>query len=178
MLGVEVESRGFPELRTWSWESRETKAASVHRIKYQRGQGHIQGEGSGHLLSFPSECILTLKTRGGGVRKYFFNWMKMKTIYQKLWGAIKAVFKKEMATHSSTLAWKISWTQEPGGLQSMGSRRVRHDWTTNTYLLKGKFIALNAYISKEGSCINNLSSYLKNRKKEQTLKQNNCISYV
>ena len=32
-----------------------------------------------------------------------------------------------MATHSSTLAWKIPWTEEPGGLQSMGSQRVRHD---------------------------------------------------
>ena len=35
--------------------------------------------------------------------------------------------EKEMATHSSILAWKISWTQEPGGLQSMGSQRVGHD---------------------------------------------------
>ena len=34
-----------------------------------------------------------------------------------------------MAPHSSTLAWKISWTEEPGGLQSMGSRRVGHDFT-------------------------------------------------
>jgi len=32
-----------------------------------------------------------------------------------------------MATHSSILAWKILWTEEPGGLQSMGSQRVRHD---------------------------------------------------
>ena len=40
--------------------------------------------------------------------------------------------EKEMATHSSILAWKISWTEEPGGLQSMGSQRVRHDWVTNT----------------------------------------------
>ena len=32
-----------------------------------------------------------------------------------------------MATHSSTLAWKISWTKEPGGLQSVGSQRVGHD---------------------------------------------------
>ena len=37
-----------------------------------------------------------------------------------------------MATHSSILAWKISWTEEPGGLQSMGSQRVRHDWVINT----------------------------------------------
>ena len=35
--------------------------------------------------------------------------------------------EKEMATHSSTLAWRISWAEEPGGLQSMGSQRVRHD---------------------------------------------------
>ena len=35
--------------------------------------------------------------------------------------------EKEMATHSSTLAWEIPWTEEPGGLQSMGSQRIRHD---------------------------------------------------
>ena len=34
---------------------------------------------------------------------------------------------KEMAIHSSTIAWKIPWTEEPGRLQSMGSQRVRHD---------------------------------------------------
>ena len=34
--------------------------------------------------------------------------------------------EKEMAPHSSTLAWKIPWTEEPGKLQSMGSQRVRH----------------------------------------------------
>ena len=35
--------------------------------------------------------------------------------------------EEEMATHSSILAWRIPWTEEPGGLQSMGSQRVRHD---------------------------------------------------
>ena len=39
-----------------------------------------------------------------------------------------------MATHSSTLAWKIPWTEEPGGLQSMGSLRVGHDWATSLSL--------------------------------------------
>ena len=38
--------------------------------------------------------------------------------------------EKEMATHSSTLAWKIPWTEECGKLQSMGSQRVEPDWTT------------------------------------------------
>ena len=37
---------------------------------------------------------------------------------------------KEIATYSSTLAWKIPWTKEPGRLQSMGSQRVGHDWAT------------------------------------------------
>ena len=35
--------------------------------------------------------------------------------------------EKRMATHSSILSWRIPWTEEPGGLQSMGSHRVRHD---------------------------------------------------
>ena len=42
--------------------------------------------------------------------------------------------EKAMATHSRTLAWKIPWTEEPGGLQSMESRRVRHDWATSLSL--------------------------------------------
>ena len=39
----------------------------------------------------------------------------------------KIPLEKEMATPSSTLAWKIPWTEEPGRLQSMGSQKVRHD---------------------------------------------------
>ena len=39
--------------------------------------------------------------------------------------------EKEMATHSSTLAWKIPWMEEPRGLQSMGLQRVRHNWATS-----------------------------------------------
>ena len=40
--------------------------------------------------------------------------------------------EKEMATHLSIHAWRIPWTEEPDGLQSMGSQRVRHDCVTNT----------------------------------------------
>ena len=45
-------------------------------------------------------------------------------------GFVKCTYvclQKVMAPHSSTLAWKIPWTEEPGGLQSMGFRRVGHD---------------------------------------------------
>ena len=40
--------------------------------------------------------------------------------------------EKRMATHSSILAWRISWAEEPGGLQSMGSQRDGHNLVTNT----------------------------------------------
>ena len=40
-----------------------------------------------------------------------------------------------MATHSSILAWKILWTEKPGGLQSMGLLRAGHDLATNAYIL-------------------------------------------
>ena len=48
--------------------------------------------------------------------------------------ASSSVLEKAMATHSSTLAWKIPWAEEPGRLQSMGSRRVGHDWATSLSL--------------------------------------------
>ena len=45
-----------------------------------------------------------------------------------IWDLLLITFmEKEMATHSSTLAWKTPWTEEPGRLQSMGSQRVGHD---------------------------------------------------
>ena len=41
--------------------------------------------------------------------------------------------EKEMATHSSILNWEIPWTEEPSGLQSIGSQRVGHNWAANTF---------------------------------------------
>ena len=45
------------------------------------------------------------------------------------------LLEKGMETYSSILAWRIPWTEEPGGLQSTRSQRVRHDWSTNTHTL-------------------------------------------
>ena len=50
------------------------------------------------------------------------------------WSHLHFMREKAMAPHSSTLAWKIPWMEEPGGLQSMGSLRVRHDWVTSLSL--------------------------------------------
>ena len=46
------------------------------------------------------------------------------------------LLEKGMATHSCILAWRIPWTEEPGGLQSMGSQRVGHDWDDSTHLIR------------------------------------------
>ena len=56
---------------------------------------------------------------------YLFCWFRM---------GETLVTEKAMAPHSSTLAWEITWTEEPGRLQSMGSRRVRHNWVTSLSL--------------------------------------------
>ena len=56
--------------------------------------------------------------------------------------------EKEMAIHSSTTAWKIPWTEEPGRLQSMGSQRVRHDCVTNhiTYRYTLIYSSVDGYL--------------------------------
>ena len=55
--------------------------------------------------------------------------------------------EKEMAIHSSTIAWKFPWTEEPCRLQSMGSQRVGHDWATSLthllHLLLGRKVMTN-----------------------------------
>ena len=53
--------------------------------------------------------------------------------------------EKEMAIHSSTLAWKIPWTEEPDRLQSMGSQRVGHDWATSLSFFLSFAIGLPAF---------------------------------
>ena len=51
-----------------------------------------------------------------------------------IWNLVLEKTEKAAAPHSSALAWKIPWAGEPGRLQSMGSRRVRHDWATSLSL--------------------------------------------
>ena len=55
----------------------------------------------------------------------------------------KLPLEKEMATHSSILAWRIPCTEDPGGLQSMGLQRVRHDWATNTHITNIFFLSVS-----------------------------------
>jgi len=56
-------------------------------------------------------------------------WQRITCQYRRcgleLW--VRKILEEKLAAHSSILAWKIPWTEEPGGLQSMVSQRVRHD---------------------------------------------------
>ena len=69
-------------------------------------------------------------------------WVRIRRWKQNYWWGYVNVFilpsqrgsEKAMAPHSSTLAWKIPWMEEPGGLQSMGSLGVGHDWATSLSL--------------------------------------------
>ena len=58
-----------------------------------------------------------------------------------------------MAPHSSTLAWKIPWMEEPGRLQSMGSLRVGHDWATSISLFTFHFHALEKQMATHSSVL-------------------------
>ena len=61
--------------------------------------------------------------------------------------------EKAMAPHSSTLAWKIPWTEEPGRLQSMGSLRVGLDWATSLSLFTFHFYALEKEMATHSSVL-------------------------
>ena len=80
-------------------------------------------------LRYVLECMIkNLKKGFGG--DYVAQSVKNLPAVQETW--VRSLgwedpLEKEMATHSSILAWKIPWTEEPGGLQSMGSQRVGHD---------------------------------------------------
>ena len=61
----------------------------------------------------------------------------------------KDPLEKGMVIHSSTLTWRIPWTEKPGGLHSMGSQRVGHDWATNTSTFNDPAIPLLGIYLKE-----------------------------
>ena len=98
-----------------------TTRASIWRQKYA---GHVDGRRRPAQLK---------QGEGNG------EWPKMKA-ESRACKALKitawnfyCISEKAMAPHSSALAWKIPWTEEPGRLQSMGSRRARHNWATFTF---------------------------------------------
>ena len=72
--------------------------------------------------------------------------------------ALGSHLEKEMATHSSVLAWRIPGTAEPGGLPSMGSHRVRHDWSNLAAAAEAGFFTSDPNVKELGCLPKNLKT--------------------
>ena len=109
----------FPSIRVFSNES----ALCIRWPKYWSFSFNISpfNEHPG-LISFRMDCLDLLAVQG--TLKSFSNTLVQK---HQFFSAQLSLLEKEIAAHSSILAWKIPWMEEPSRLQSMGSQRVRHD---------------------------------------------------
>ena len=106
---------------------------------YLKGHKYILGEGNGKPLQY--SCLENPVDSGGllsiGSHRVRHDWSDLACMH---------ALEKEMAAHSSVLAWRIPGTEEPGGLPSMGLRRVGHNWNDLTaaanisYLLNSKIL--------------------------------------
>ena len=87
----------------------------------------------GHAANWPTPVLI----RASLVAQMVKNLPVMQETWVQSLGW-EDLLKEGMATHSSVFAWRIPWTEEPGGLQSMGSQRLGHDWVTkhSTVLIK------------------------------------------
>ena len=115
----------------WKWCIQETSSYKPDDVWHKAG---------GNGVVFLSTRRATGSFPGGAV-------VKTPPAVQK-WRWVQSLgqedpLEKAMATHSSILAWRIQWTEEPGGLQSIGLQRVRHDWATeHAHMSKGTTKAL------------------------------------
>ena len=104
----------------------------------------------GHFWIFPY-CFFSC---------YIYTWF-WRTAMQETWVwslGWEDPLEKGMATHSSILAWRIPWTEEPGGLHSTGSQRVGHDWATSlslSFTFEGLLILWLQVISTQSLCTQN-----------------------
>ena len=90
-----------------------------------------------HVCTLP--YVLWKGFPGGSVVK---NLPAMQETWVWSWGW-EDPLKKGMVNHSSILAWRIPWTEEPGGWQSMELQRIGHNWATNTYVLSNRYLLIS-----------------------------------
>ena len=89
------------------------------------------------LLNMLSRLLIAFLPRSKCLLTSWLQWFWRSPTQNKvllIYSSLKSATEKAMAPHSNTLAWKIPWTEEPGRLQSTGSRRVRHDWAISLSL--------------------------------------------
>ena len=108
--------------------------------KRKLGPNIFFGEGNGNLLQYLCLEIPWTEEPGRlqsmGSRRVRHDWVTSLSLFTF------TPLEKEMATHSSVLAWRIPGTGEPDGLPSMGSHRVRHDWSDLAVAAAGYWLKL------------------------------------
>ena len=118
-----------------SWEHSHKTTAGSHNQKNAKGNKSVKGSSA------------QIYTEG------WFYTIKHINLRSRNRASLGSETEKAMATHSSTLAWKIPWTEEPGRLQSMGSLRVRQDWATSLSLFTFHFHALEKEMATHSSVL-------------------------
>ena len=101
---------------------------------------------------------------------YTIVWINTLFIHPSIYGYLGCFLEKAMAPHSSTLAWRIPGTGEPGGLPSMGSHRVGHDWSDLAAAARGKNLQLQIWVTgmirqSTGNTVNNNGMSLYNNRR-------------
>ena len=136
MVLLETHSKLSWKSVTEAQKSNRSKAESMNFKKYKQDVQMNRGQksllalwGSGYSSLQPASFKVLGKCRGKDRRRQWHP------------------------TPASTLAWKIPWTEEPGRLQSMGLRRVRHDWVTSLSLLTFHFHALEKEMATHSSVL-------------------------
>ena len=109
-------------------------------VKIQESSGAVYSDLSVKELTEQQRSNLCHHPTPPAKKKGDLHTVKSSVLTQKsCWATFPKFFSQEdplekwMATHSSILAWEISWTEEPGGLQSVGLQRVGHNGATNTH---------------------------------------------
>ena len=126
----------------WLMAAAPLSSGSCPAMSWNGGKGEKWKGTSGGKSVFSCLCRIPYLVQPSVLQPRTRRW-KESTIYTyEEWRECRLIFieplcseqEKAMAPHSSTLVWKIPWTEEPGRLQSMGSRRVGHDWVTSLSL--------------------------------------------
>ena len=126
MISVNSSFSGFLGLQPQSSQLRETAYLGTDSTSLNlKTPNQVAGEGNGTRLQY---SCLENPMDGGAWKAAVHGVAKSQTLLSDF--TVNVYFhalEEEMATHSSVLAWRIPWTEEPGGLLSMGSHRVRHN---------------------------------------------------
>ena len=104
-----------------------TKARSSEWLPFYWSVGMHSGEGNGTPLQY--SCLENPMDRGAWWAAVHGDARSRTRLSDFTFTFHFHALEEEMATHSSVLAWRIPWTEEPGGLPSMGSHRIGHDWS-------------------------------------------------